>query len=107
MAHQVLDVKGLNCPLPIPRAKKALKDVAVGATLEVLSTDPRSVPDFEAFCRATGHSLWNRGWRARFTASSSGERPQSPREAKRVLIAPMAPHPSEDALSRLNFRSFP
>ncbi len=57
MADQVLDVKGLNCPLPILRAKKALKDVAIGGTLEVLATDPGSVKDFEAFCRTTGNEL--------------------------------------------------
>lgn len=57
MADQLLDVKGLNCPLPILRAKKALKDVAVGGTLEVLATDPGSVKDFEAFCRTTGNEL--------------------------------------------------
>jgi tRNA 2-thiouridine synthesizing protein A len=57
MADQVLDVKGLNCPLPILRAKKALKDMPVGATLEVLATDPGAVKDFEAFCRTTGNEL--------------------------------------------------
>ena len=57
MAHQILDAKGLNCPLPILRAKKALKDIALGATLEVLATDPGAVKDFEAFCRATGNEL--------------------------------------------------
>lgn len=57
MADQVLDVKGLNCPLPILRAKKALKDVAVGGTLQVLATDPGAVKDFEAFCRTTGNEL--------------------------------------------------
>ena len=57
MADQTLDVKGLNCPLPILRAKKALKDVAMGGTLEVLATDPGSVKDFEAFCRTTGNEL--------------------------------------------------
>jgi len=57
MADQSLDVKGLNCPLPILRAKKALKDVAVGGTLEVLATDPGAVKDFEAFCRTTGNEL--------------------------------------------------
>ena len=57
MANQILDVKGLNCPLPILRAKKALKDIAVGATLEVLATDPGAVKDFEAFCRTTGNEL--------------------------------------------------
>jgi tRNA 2-thiouridine synthesizing protein A len=57
MADQLLDAKGLNCPLPILRAKKALKDVAMGGTLEVLATDPGAVKDFEAFCRATGNEL--------------------------------------------------
>ncbi len=57
MADQVLDAKGLNCPLPILRAKKALKDVPMGGTLQVLATDPGAVKDFEAFCRATGNEL--------------------------------------------------
>jgi tRNA 2-thiouridine synthesizing protein A len=57
MATQVLDVKGLNCPLPILKAKKALKDMPAGATLQVLATDPGAVKDFEAFCRATGNEL--------------------------------------------------
>jgi tRNA 2-thiouridine synthesizing protein A len=57
MANQLLDAKGLNCPLPIVKAKKALKDVPVGGTLEVLATDPGSVADFDAFCRTTGNEL--------------------------------------------------
>ena len=57
MADQILDVKGLNCPLPILRAKKALKDVPTGGTLQVLATDPGAVKDFEAFCRTTGNEL--------------------------------------------------
>jgi tRNA 2-thiouridine synthesizing protein A len=57
MADQVLDAKGLNCPLPILRAKKALKEMATGQTLEILATDPGSVKDFEAFCRSTGNEL--------------------------------------------------
>jgi tRNA 2-thiouridine synthesizing protein A len=57
MADQVLDAKGLNCPLPILKAKKALKDVPPGGTLEIQSTDPGSVADFEAFCRTTGNEL--------------------------------------------------
>ena len=61
MADQTLDAKGLNCPLPILKAKKALKDVPVGGTLEILATDPGSVADFEAFCRATGNSLLESG----------------------------------------------
>lgn len=57
MTAQLLDAKGLNCPLPILRAKKALKDVPLGGTLQVLATDPGAVKDFEAFCRATGNEL--------------------------------------------------
>jgi len=57
MADQVLDAKGLNCPLPILRAKKALKSMEGGKTLEILSTDPGSVADFAAFCRTTGNEL--------------------------------------------------
>lgn len=53
----VLDVKGLNCPLPILRAKKAIKDLSAGAVLEVIATDPGSVKDFDAFCRQTGNTM--------------------------------------------------
>jgi|TARA_B100001094_G_C17414034_1_gene431558 tRNA 2-thiouridine synthesizing protein A len=52
-----LDTKGMNCPLPILKAKKAIKSLAAGETLQVLSTDPGSVKDFEAFCRSTGNEL--------------------------------------------------
>ncbi len=54
---QVLDTKGLNCPLPVLKAKKAMNQVPSGGILQVLSTDPGSVGDFEAFCRQTGHEL--------------------------------------------------
>ena len=57
MSTTVLDTKGLNCPLPILRVKKAIKDVPPGDTLQVLATDPGAVKDFEAFCRATGQEL--------------------------------------------------
>lgn len=57
MSTTVLDTKGLNCPLPILRVKKAIKDVPAGGTLQVLATDPGAVKDFEAFCRATGNQL--------------------------------------------------
>ncbi len=57
MADAVLDAKGLNCPLPILKAKKALKEVPTGGTLEILATDPGAVKDFEAFCRSTGNQL--------------------------------------------------
>ena len=57
MSTTVLDTKGLNCPLPILRVKKAIKDVPAGGTLQVLATDPGAVKDFEAFCTATGNQL--------------------------------------------------
>jgi tRNA 2-thiouridine synthesizing protein A len=53
----VLDAKGLNCPLPILKAKKALQGVPAGGLLEIHATDPGSVKDFEAFCRQTGNEL--------------------------------------------------
>lgn len=53
----MLDARGLNCPMPILRARKALKDVPTGEVLEVHATDPGAVKDFEAFCRATGNEL--------------------------------------------------
>jgi tRNA 2-thiouridine synthesizing protein A len=52
-----LDVKGLNCPLPILRAKKALADLKSGQVLRVLATDPGSVKDFQAFAKQTGNQL--------------------------------------------------
>lgn len=55
--HQVLAVKGLNCPLPILRTKMALSRMQPGQVLHVLATDPHSVMDFRAFCARTGHEL--------------------------------------------------
>ena len=52
-----LDARGLNCPLPILRAKKAINDLGPGQVLKVVATDPGSVKDFEAFCKQTGHEL--------------------------------------------------
>ena len=57
MTTTTLDTKGMNCPLPILKAKKALKDLAAGDLLEVLSTDPGSAKDFDSFCRTTGNEL--------------------------------------------------
>ncbi|MCP5092797.1 MAG: sulfurtransferase TusA family protein [Gammaproteobacteria bacterium] len=57
MADHTLDAKGLNCPLPILKARKALKEVPTDGILEILATDPGSVADFEAFCRQTGNEL--------------------------------------------------
>lgn len=52
-----IDLSGLNCPLPILRAKKALAELVSGAVLEVIATDPGAPKDFEAFCRQTGNGL--------------------------------------------------
>lgn len=57
MADATLDAKGLNCPLPILKAKKAIKELPMGGTLEILATDPGAVKDFAAFCRTTGNEL--------------------------------------------------
>ena len=55
--HKEIDTRGLNCPLPILRAKKALSDVQSGQVLKIVATDPGSVKDFETFARQTGHAL--------------------------------------------------
>jgi tRNA 2-thiouridine synthesizing protein A len=57
MATVTIDAKGLNCPYPIMKAKKGIKGLQSGETLEVLSTDPASVRDFESFCKSTGNQL--------------------------------------------------
>ena len=61
MATQTLDAKGLNCPMPIIKARKALKDMAIGDILKIEATDPGAVKDFEAFCRTTGNELVESG----------------------------------------------
>ena len=55
--HKELDTRGLTCPLPILKAKKALADMHSGEVLKVLATDPGSVRDFQAFARQTGNDL--------------------------------------------------
>ena len=52
-----LDATGLNCPLPILRAKKALNGLETGKVLRIIATDPGSVKDFEAFAKQTGNEL--------------------------------------------------
>ncbi len=55
--NEELDARGLNCPLPILRAKKAINGLEVAQTLKIIATDPGSVKDFEAFCKQTGNEL--------------------------------------------------
>jgi len=52
-----LDARGLNCPLPILRAKKALTELQSGQVLKIVATDPGSVKDFQAFSKQTGNEL--------------------------------------------------
>lgn len=52
-----LDARGLNCPLPILRAKKAINALNVGQILKIVATDPGAIKDFEAFCKQTGNDL--------------------------------------------------
>jgi tRNA 2-thiouridine synthesizing protein A len=54
---QELDATGLNCPLPILRAKKSLTSMASGQVLHIIATDPGAVKDFEAFAKQTGNEL--------------------------------------------------
>jgi tRNA 2-thiouridine synthesizing protein A len=56
-AHKELDTRGLNCPLPILKAKKALAEMESGQLLKVVATDPGSMRDFQAFARQTGNEL--------------------------------------------------
>ena len=60
-AEREVDARGLNCPLPILRTKKALSEMQSGQTLRVVATDPASVRDFEAFCRQTGNAMVDHG----------------------------------------------
>lgn len=56
-ANKEIDTRGLNCPLPILKAKKALAEMASGEVLKVVATDPGSTRDFQAFARQTGNEL--------------------------------------------------
>lgn len=58
---RILDVKGLNCPMPLLKAKKALNEMAGGMQLRVYATDPGSVKDFEVFARQSGNKLLEAG----------------------------------------------
>lgn len=56
-ATRELDASGLNCPLPILRAKKTMAELVSGEVLKMVATDPGSIKDMEAFCRQTGNEL--------------------------------------------------
>jgi tRNA 2-thiouridine synthesizing protein A len=56
----ILDASGLKCPLPVLKARKAMRDLPEGGVLRVIATDPGAVKDFEHFCKTTGHQLLQR-----------------------------------------------
>lgn len=58
---QTLDAKGLKCPIPVLKARRAMKELQAGDVLEVHATDPGSMADFEHFCQTTGHKLLEAG----------------------------------------------
>ena len=57
MSETLLDVKGMNCPLPVLKANRTLRGMTPGQRLRVLATDRASVADFQAYCQETGHAL--------------------------------------------------
>ena len=57
MAERILDATGLSCPLPVLKARKALREMAPGQTLELLVSDPSALDDIPDFCESTGHEL--------------------------------------------------
>jgi tRNA 2-thiouridine synthesizing protein A len=57
MSETVLDVKGMNCPLPVLKANRALRSMQSGERLRLLATDRAAISDVQAFCRETGHAL--------------------------------------------------
>ena len=59
-APVILDARGLRCPLPVLKARKAMREVPAGGLLRVLATDPGASQDFEHFCKTTGHVLVDR-----------------------------------------------
>lgn len=56
-ANEVIDTSGLNCPLPVLKAKKAIKSIDVGSVLKIISTDPGSKKDIPAWARVTGQEI--------------------------------------------------
>ncbi|MBS1004646.1 sulfurtransferase TusA family protein [Acetobacter thailandicus] len=57
MKEYFLDVSGLSCPMPVLKANRALRTMTHGDQLRIIATDPKSIADFEVFCRETGHTL--------------------------------------------------
>ena len=84
MSETLLDVKGMNCPLPVLRANRALRGLPPGERLRVLATDRAAVADFQAFCRETGHALLAWSEEAGVFSFVIRRRPESPRQPTRI-----------------------
>ena len=61
MSDHTLDTKGLNCPMPVLKARRAMKGLAPGEVLVIEATDPGTIEDFAHFCEATGHQMLDQG----------------------------------------------
>ena len=93
MSDRLLDVKGLNCPLPVLRANKVLRGMAAGEKLRVLATDRAAVSDFRSYCRETGHDLLAFAEEAgvfSFTIRRRADRPAAPDDQPAVDTEPQA-----------------
>lgn len=75
---QILNIKGMQCPMPLVWARNMMASLKAGEILEVLATDPATIPNFQAFTRASGHELvdWSEtGGVTRILMRKSGDRP--------------------------------
>jgi tRNA 2-thiouridine synthesizing protein A len=88
MGETLLDVKGLNCPLPVLKANRALRFMQPGEKLRVLATDRAAIADFRAFCRETGHDLLSFGEEAGVFSFTIRRRPDRPEPPDTVPAAP-------------------
>ena len=73
--HRELDTRGLNCPLPILKAKKSLNEMSSGQLLRIVATDAGSVRDFQAFARQTGNELVEQNTEVTVTGESNSTQP--------------------------------
>jgi len=94
MSETLLDVKGMNCPLPVLRANRALRSMSAGQRLRVLATDRAAVGDFQAFCQETGHALLAWSEEAGVFSFVIRRRPEDAKAPDRQALDPNAPDPA-------------
>lgn len=90
MSETLLDVTGMNCPLPVLRANRALRSLLPGARLRVLATDRAAIADFRAFCQETGHTLMAFSEEAGVFSFTIRRRPDTPDPETTPLEMPSA-----------------